>query len=317
MTTRNSTSERVAVLGAGFLGTHLAAALGTAGVPTTLLSRSGPAPGIPRTGVDVVTGDIERGPDLDRALAGATEVVYAAGGLLPAESQKDPARDVTLTLEPLLAALEALRGRPGIRLTVLSSGGTVYGRPRHLPVDEEHPTEPISSYGVLKLTGEHYVRMYRELYGIPARVLRCSNVYGEHQSPARTQGAVGAFLHRVARAEPVVIYGDGATVRDYVYVGDLAEVVLALLGDADAPLVLNVGSGVGTSLAELVDLVGAVTGEPVEVEHRPARSLDVDAIVLDVGRLRRAVRYSPVELADGVARVWSAMRVETTAPRPG
>ncbi|MGH9024589.1 MAG: NAD-dependent epimerase/dehydratase family protein [Acidimicrobiia bacterium] len=315
MTSRNRSSERVAVLGAGFLGSHLAASLGASGVPTRLLSRSGTPPGLPLAGVDVVTGDIENRAALDPALEGATEVVYAAGGLLPAESQRDPGGDVRLTLDPLIAALEAMRARPGTRFTVLSSGGTVYGRPRYLPVDEDHPTEPISAYGVLKLAGEHYVRMYRQLYDVSARVLRCSNVYGEHQAPDRTQGAVGAFMHRVARGESLAVYGDGGIVRDYLYVGDLASVVLALLGNDRAPTVLNVGSGVGTSLAELIDLIGETTGEAVTVDHEPARPLDVDAIVLDVTRLQDAVGFTPVPLADGVARVWAAMRTETAASR--
>jgi len=315
MTARTS-NDRVAVLGAGFLGCHLAAAVAATGRPIRLLSRSGPASAIPLGAAEVIAGDIERPDDLARALEGAAHVVYAAGGLLPAESQQDPARDAALTLRPLLATLEAMRARPDAVLTVLSSGGTVYGRPRYLPVDEEHPTEPISSYGVLKLASERYVRIYDETYGVRTRLLRCSNVYGEHQAPDRPQGAVGAFLNRVARGEPIELYGDGRVIRDFIYIGDLARAVTGLFDKPDAPPVCNVGSGVGTSVAELVELVGAVTGLPVVTESRPARPLDVEKIVLDVSRLRAAVGFEPRPLADGVAAVWAATRAEATAARP-
>jgi UDP-glucose 4-epimerase len=303
----------VAVLGAGFLGCHVAAALASAGRPTRLLARSSLSGAPPVPGVEVVAGDIERPADLDRALEGAGEVVYAAGGFLPAESQADPARDVGLTLGPLLATLEALRARPDAHLTLLSSGGTVYGRPRYLPVDEDHPTEPISSYGVLKLASEHYVRVYGALYGLRYRILRCSNVYGEHAASDRAQGAVGAFLHRLARGEPIALYGDGSVVRDYLYVGDLAAAVIQLLDNLDAPAVLNVGSGEGVSLTELLEVVGEATGEPTTVERLPARDLDVEAIVLDVSRLRAAIDFAPRSLDEGVAAVWSAMHAHADA----
>jgi UDP-glucose 4-epimerase len=295
---------RALVVGLGFIGIHVVEHLIAAGRPPRVLTRSRPGASYPGRGgsLDLVAGDAADAAVVERALDGIDHLVFCAGGLHPEHSEREPELDARLTLGPLQTVLEALRRRPGVALTYLSSGGTVYGEPRQIPTGEEHPTHPIGSYGVLRVACEREIERHRSEHGLQARVLRCATVYGEHQRPDRGQGAVVTFLRRVACDEPIVLYGDGPNARDYVYAGDVARVVVALLDRIDGPAVLNVGSGRGTSLEELVAMIEAQVGRRAKVVRRTARPFDVRRIVLDTRRLRGLVNVEPIRLEAGIER---------------
>ncbi len=252
-------------------------------------------------------GDIGDSDLLEMALSGVTHVILAAGGLTPADSAAQPLEDVRASLEPLLAVLDALRDRPGTRLVYLSSGGTVYGNPERLPIAEEHPTNPITPYGITKLAGEKYVALYRELHGVPGLTLRCGNIYGEREQSDRNQGVVAVFLERISRGEPLVVYGDGAVVRDYLYARDLASAVVALLDAEVGVKPLNVGSGRGESLLALVRLMEDVTDLQARIVNVPSRGFDVRHVVLDISRLRSTIHFEPLTLRAGLERTWYAL----------
>jgi UDP-glucose 4-epimerase len=296
-------------VGGGFIGSHVTEALVTRQTPTIVLTRSPPRPDVCEAlaGAEVVVADAREPSVLGDAVADARHVVFCAGALTPADSMASPVADLESTLEPLLAVLTALRKTPGVGVTYLSSGGTVYGEPVQVPIDEDHPTEPIVPYGIAKLAGEKYVSLYRRLWGVPGRILRCANVYGERQPADRNQGVVAVFLERMKAADPIVVIGDGSAVRDYLYVRDLADVICALLDVEDGPAVLNVGSGTGTSLRELIALLEEVTGLPARPEYDLSRPFDVSRSVLDISRLRRLLPYRPLPLRAGLERTWSAV----------
>jgi UDP-glucose 4-epimerase len=224
-------AERVLVVGSGFIGSQVVRSLTLEGVETAVLTRSWPADlhrELPTVGMIVADATDHRA--VADALAGATHVVYSAGGLFPAQSNREPLVDIQLTLSPLLTVLQVLRLSPAIGLTFISSGGTVHGPTQEHLVEEGHPTDPITSYGILKLAAEKYIAMYFHLYGIRANILRCSNVYGVGQPSTRGQGVVAAFLHRVVSNEPLTIFGDGTIRRDFIHVSDVASVVSRLMG---------------------------------------------------------------------------------------
>ena len=303
---------RTLVVGCGFIGSHVVTTLGRSGEPPRVLTRSRPvepvaaavAPG------ELVLGDAGEPALLERALSGVERVAYCAGGLLPTASERDPQRDRELTMGPIEALLKALRRRPGVTLVYLSSGGTVYGDPARLPAREGDPTVPISTYGRIHLDCEEAIEAARRETGLRSRILRCATVYGEHQAPDRGQGAVVTFLDRIERGVPIDLFGDGGTIRDYVYAGDVAAVVAALLGSAEGPPVLNVGTGVGTSLLALLHLTEAEVGREAKVVRNPARGFEVRQIVLDTTALRKVVALEPTPLAEGIRRThrWLAAR---------
>jgi UDP-glucose 4-epimerase len=294
---------RILVIGCGFIGSHVAAELGRRGRPPVVLTRSQPPSDVAASIApqDLRLGDAADPIELERSLTGVGHVVYTAGGLFPAQSQQDPDLDAQLTLQPLRTVLAALRERPGVKLTYISSGGTVYGDPERLPVAETAPTRPHGSYGELHLECEREIERDRA-EGLPARILRCSSVYGEHQAPDRGQGVVSTFLHRIEHGREIVLYGGERTIRDYVYAGDVARVVAELLDRDDGEAVLNVGSGEGTSLTELLALIQRQVGKEPLLERHPERPFDVHGIVLDTSRLRRLIKFEPAPLKEGVAR---------------
>jgi UDP-glucose 4-epimerase len=295
---------RVLVVGCGFIGSHVVTELASQDRPPIVLTRSKPADEVLSAIVpgNLHLGDASDAPGLERALDGIGHIVYCAGGLLPAASEEEPERSENLTLAPLRAVLDALSARPETRLTYISSGGTIYGEPERLPVSENAPARPRSSYGRLHLACEEEIARHGKEHGLRARILRCSTVYGEHQLPDRGQGAVVTFLHRIEHDLPIDLYGGGATIRDYVYAGDVARALVALLDRDDEPSVINVGSGDGTSLLELLHLVEAQVGRRADLRPHPERGFDVHRIVLDTSRLNRLLDFQPTPLAAGIAR---------------
>ena len=299
--------------GAGFLGSHVTEALLARGRRVRVFDLQN----ADLSNLEEVEGDWEftggdflNAEDVARALEGASRVFHFVSTTIPASSSRNPVYDVETNLVPTLALLD-LAVRKGVeRVTFLSSGGTVYGKPRALPIGEDHPTDPLVSYGVMKLAVEKYLAIYRRLHGLSYRILRLSNPYGPRQDPG-AQGAASVFLGRAHAGEPIEIWGDGSVVRDYVFIEDAVAGILAAEEAEGADGVYNIGSGRGASLNELVDLIREVSGRAVEVRYRPGRPFDVPENVLDISKARRELGWAPqVDLRDGLARTWRWLQRE-------
>jgi UDP-glucose 4-epimerase len=293
--------------GTGFLGSHVSALLADRGFRVRTYGRRGTDNGVG----EHVRGDIHDRQRLRAALRGATHVLHLASGTLPSTSNERPREDVEGNLAGGLAFLDACVEEGVSTVIFPSSGGMVYGPSEAEHLDETAPTDPISSYGITKLAFEKYLALYRDLHGLDYRVLRISNAYGEGQPGDRPQGLIGVSLRRIAADEPITIWGDGSTVRDYVYVQDVAECFLAALRplDHDAPRVFNVGSGEGRSVREILSLIEEVTGRQAAVTFGQQRSCDADRVVLDIRRVRRLLDWAPqVPIADGIERTWRWVR---------
>lgn len=309
----------VLVGGAGFIGRRLAARLAAEGVPLTILDRA-EAPGLP--GVRMVRGELGDAALLGESLSPGATVIHLAWSTLPATSNADPAADAADNLLGSLRLLEACRARGVARVIFLSSGGTVYGPAATLPIPETAPTQPACAYGVSKLAVEKYLALYRRLHGLEGVVLRPANAYGPGQDPGRGQSALTVFTHLAARGEPITIWGDGSAVRDYLHVADLVEGVAAVLRlpptKGEAPPVFNLGTGRGTSLRELVEIIGEALGRRPAVRFTTGRPLDVPANVLDSTRLREATGWTPrIAVAAGVREMLAAWGQGEISPSGG
>jgi UDP-glucose 4-epimerase len=292
--------------GGGFLGSHLADALLAHGEDVRLFER----PAFSRHNiahlddqVELQEGSLENPSDLDRALADVNVVFHLACATVPSTSNEDPAFDLATNVLPTLRVLDRLRNLPGSRVVFFSSGGTVYGIPEYTPIPESHPTNPISAYGVHKLTIEKYLFLFHQLHGVDARVLRISNAFGERQSPTSGQGAIAAFLYRALRGEIIEIWGDGSVVRDYIYVSDVIRAAMKMMVYEGEVRVINIGSGVGRSVNEVIKTIEDTVGRRAEVRYSSGRSLDVRSNILDTSRAMAHLNWVPeVGFEDGVRR---------------
>jgi UDP-glucose 4-epimerase len=300
--------RRVLILGGGFIGAATTSALVSRGANVTVLTRSEP-PAWRRpllAGATVVIGDAGRMDTLASLLAGVDEVVYALGSSTPVESEMDPAGDISSVLPPLVRVLELIRLQPSTRLTFMSSGGTVYGNSGELPLKEDAPTRPVSSYGILKLACENYIAMYSDVHAVPARVLRVSNPYGPGQSWAHGQGLVARLMHCAGTGETATLFGWGKAVRDYLHIDDLATAVARAVTCDELPPVVNVGSGVGHRSVEVARLIREITARDFEIRLDLPRGYDVDANILDVSVATRHLGLKARDLRTGLRDMWSA-----------
>ena len=292
--------------GAGFIGSHLVKQLVTKGHTVRVLDiKPNPYYSFPE-GVECFWTDWNDSDAIQRAVTDMDSVVHLICTALPGFSNPGVITDLSCNLLPTLQLLQICLQNHVKKVVFLSSGGTVYGVPNYLPIDETHETYPISSYGIVKLMTEKYLHLFYHSYGLRYVILRGANIYGEYQNPTRPQGAVNVFLRRVAHSQPVEVWGDGHVVRDFLYVADIARAIqLALESDLNAE-VLNVGSGEGTSLCHLLDIIQDVTQKDVIMKYLPNRVFDVPSNVLAAEKIGTMLGWHPdISLIDGIQRTWT------------
>ena len=261
--------------------------------------------------VEWMTGDFSSTHDVSNAISGMDVVLHLVSTTLPKNSNDDPIYDVQSNVVATLQMLNAMVAHKVGKIVFISSGGTVYGNPIYLPIDEKHPTDPLVSYGITKLAIEKYLQMYSHLYGIRAITLRVANPYGERQRIETAQGAVGVFLHNAIKGIPINIWGDGSVTRDYIHVSDVAEAFVRAVEYSGEKSCFNVSSGVGTSLNELICMIKDVVGRPVEVSYLPGRPFDVPVNVLNNGLARDELKWVPSSsMCEGISRTAEWMKSE-------
>jgi UDP-glucose 4-epimerase len=299
------------VLGAGgFLGIHLGRALVRAGAVVAGFGRSVRFPGAQDPAVDWVEGNFSDRGALERAVAESEIVFHLIGESFPEMSNEDPLAECADMIMPTLALLDICRAKRVRKIVYCSSGGAVYGISTTIPVPETALTNPISAYGIAKLTIEKYLALYRHLYGIDFQVLRLANPYGPYQSPLRSQGVVSVMIYRALRGEPIEIWGTGEAIRDYIHVEDAVSAFIEAARYVGPHKVMNVGSGRGRSVAE----VAADVGEMLDLDgilktYGAARKGDVQTNILDASLIRRELGWSPtVSWPDGLRGTASWIR---------
>lgn len=316
------TRGRTAVLGgSGFIGSHVCRALVARGVPVRIFKRPGTSRERIRDiegEVEIFEGNVEEAGDVLAAAEGCETLINLVHTTVPGTSMKDPAEDFKTNVVSEVGWLSRLNETGVRKIVFVSSGGTVYGvpEPGRRRIDEGHPTDPISSYGITKLAIEKYVAMFAREFDLRHVILRPSNVYGEWQrlDRERKQGVIGVLADRALRGEPLEVWGDGRNLRDYLHVSDLVAAMMALLDYEGKEHVFNVASGKGHSVLGILRVLRRQLGRLPEVRHTPARSFDVPANVLDYSRLRRETKWRPrVSLEEGVGRVLGWLRGENAA----
>lgn len=298
--------KAVVIGGNGFIGGHLVERLASDGWAVTVYDMAPARFATPRKDVTYAMASLGDEGMLAEVLPGADVVFHLASTTIPQSSNDSPDFDVRSNLIDTIHLLErCVEHRVG-RVVFLSSGGTVYGNPQRLPVNEDHPTDPICSYGIVKLAIEKYLHLYHELHGLAYTVLRPANPYGPRQNPTARQGAIAVFLGHVAKGEPIQIWGDGSIVRDFFYIDDLVDACIAAAKSDRKAGVYNVGAGMGESLNEIVAAIKDVVDRPVRVERLPGRDFDVPKVYLGIDRATRELGWSPrVDLREGLAKTWA------------
>ena len=291
------------VLGAGgFIGRHLCGALARGGALVHGFGHLPAFPGAPP--VRFTQAEFTDLAALTAAVQGVDIVFHLLGGINLDASARDPIADLMGNTVASVRLFERCQQAGVRKIVFVSSGGTVYGVPKSLPIGEADATDPISAYGINKLMVEKYLQLYAHGGGAQALSLRVANPFGEFQNPFRRQGLIAALIETIQSGRPVEIWGGGGDVRDYLYAGDVAEALVAAAQYDGPALVLNVGSGIGRSVLEVLDSVCEALGQrPVAVRHQPARDADVPANVLDISFTQRELGWAPrTPWLDGLRR---------------
>jgi UDP-glucose 4-epimerase len=230
-------------------------------------------------------------------------VIHQAAQIHVNTSVEDPLYDAHVNIMGTINLLEACR-KTGVKKVVYASSAAVYGNPEYLPIDEKHPVCPLSGYGVSKYTVEHYLHVYHHLYGLKYTILRYANVYGLRQDPRGEGGVISILVDKYLNRQPFTIFGDGEQTRDYIYVEDVARANLAALERGDGE-VLNIGTGVSTSLNDVVKLFDRIAGYKNNVEYGPERPGDIKFSYFDNTKACQTLAWEPkITLAEGLRKTY-------------
>jgi UDP-glucose 4-epimerase len=298
--------------GAGFIGSHVADALLARGDEVLVLDdlSSGREELVPAAATFERIDIVDHRP-LERVIAAFEPdlVCHLAAQASVTVSVERPQYDCSVNVVGTLNVCEAAR-RHGAPVVFASTGGALYGDDAPLPTPESFDPEPLSPYGASKRAGEAYVATWARLHGVPNVVLRLGNVYGPRQNPHGEAGVVAIFSERLLAEEPPALRGDGAPTRDYVHVSDVAKAFL-LAAEGGKSGVYNVGTGVTTSTARLLEILQDAAGTSLSPRPEPLQAGELRASRLDASRIERDLGWrSSVDVETGLLETfeWYAGR---------
>ncbi len=293
--------------GAGFIGSHLLNLLvEQSAYEVVVLDNlsSGRKVHVP-AGIRLVEGDIRDKNLVEQLFASEAfdAVIHLAAQTMVPYSIEHPDEDCEINLQGLLNLLEACR-KNKVRNITFSSSAAVYGDNTNVPLKEEEKPAPTSFYGITKMTSEHYLRVYHELYGINATVLRFANVYGERQGAGGEGGVISIFCKLLAQGKGVSVFGNGEQTRDFVYAGDIAQALVRTL-KLEGFHTINVSTKKETSMNKLLEAFRKAVGKDIEITYAPAREGDIFRSVLDNAACQKYLDFCPqMDLEAGIVRTY-------------
>ncbi len=250
----------------------------------------------------------KRGADerMNAAISGAAALVHLAWSTVPRTADQAPALDLLENVQLGIPLLD-LALRSGVeRFIFLSSGGSVYGPQEELPITEDRIPRPLSAYGISKLAFEHYLGSFCARGSMRPIIFRPGNIYGRARGLERPQGVIEHWMHQIAEERPIAVWGDLSVVRDFVHIDDMIEVLMRALTYEGEHDIFNVGTGVGTSLAQILEMLSGITGRQVQITHHPPATAGMpDRNILSPQRLSREFGFLPEgRLQNGLAGLW-------------
>jgi UDP-glucose 4-epimerase len=232
-----------------------------------------------------------------------THVFHFASSIIPALSTQNIQRDVETNLLPTIGLMEVMKAYGCANLLYLSSGGAVYGNELPTHKKESQACQPISSYGIIKLAVEHYIRLYANLYQIDYLILRLSNPFGLHHRSA-TQGVMNIAIRKALRGESLVVWGDGSQAKDYLFASDISRAIMDLFEAQVKNQTLNIGSGATMTLLEIIALVKTKVPH-FQVEFMEAMPTDVQQVSLDITQLRSHIPFELTPIAEAFEKTFA------------
>lgn len=237
-------------------------------------------------------------------------VIHLVSTLIPGSNFDDYQREFTNVIFPSIKLME-LCCELNIKFVYFSSGGTVYGdrKGKVVPFKEDEQMAPISYYGWSKQMMENSILYMHRTQNLKYLIIRPSNPYGKGQNLHGKQGLMAVALGKILAGENIQIWGDGNTIRDYIYIDDLGKAVFDILeDDSIVNETINIGSGVGYSINDIIDVLRGIVKEDVKVEYIAARQVDVSSVVLNTTKLKNYIHFHPRDIKDGVYKFYKDVK---------
>ncbi len=255
--------------------------------------------------IEIIEGDFQNSRDYESLLNDVDYIFHLAWSTIHESSNKNCQYDVASNVFPTIALLEMLKRKRNIKIIFVSSGGTVYGNSNEKKLKEQSMNNPICSYGISKLMVEKYLYLYSYLYKVNYAIARLPNVYGERQQWYKNQGLVSTFIYNMLTNKPLIVWGDGFTIRDYIYVHDAVKGIAKFLHYKGNYKIFNISSGVGYSVNDVIEKIMKIVNCKPEIIYKPKRDFDVNSNVLDNSLACTELKWTPqVTIDDGINIVY-------------
>lgn len=297
--------EYIVLGGSGFIGSYIVDEILSQGHNVTVLDMGPERYRIPVPNVKYIFGSITDLDLLNEVLEGKDILIHSVSTTVPITSNQNIDFDIETNLISSVNIFKIAAEKNIKRIVYLSSGGAIYGEPIFVPISEDHPTHPMSSYGITKLAIEKYLNYFSVNFGLEYNIIRPSNPYGPRQNPFSNQGVIAVFLGKVLQGETIEVWGDGSAAKDYIYIKDVASAIYRASISDIVSEIFNIGSGYSTSLNDIIDVIKNITNREVKVNYQDLKAFDVQKVCLDINKAQKLLSFKPqIDIEDGIKDTW-------------